>query len=137
MNETQDFPPPNDEAVPGAAGKVEAAKSDSYVKVAQRLLAERAIRSGIIEPNLVGEPAWDILLSAYVADPAVPRAVVEACSVDGIAFIVGFRWFKVLESANLMQRSQIPGGDCAKATLTPHGRSMLESYFDTIMASAP
>ncbi|MFM5916468.1 MAG: hypothetical protein ACKOOL_02925 [Novosphingobium sp.] len=107
----------------------------SYLEIARRLLAERTLRGGFIEPSLVGEPAWDILLSAYVADPTVPRSVVEACSVGGTPFIAGFRWFKVLEGAHLMERSHEARGDFAEARLTDHGRAMLESYFETIRGS--
>lgn len=51
---------------------------------AERIFAERQERLGVIAPDLLGEPGWDVLLCAYIAGRKG-----TACFVDDVAAAIG------------------------------------------------
>ncbi len=72
---------------------------------ATQILAERRLRGRYIDPSLLGEPAWDILLDLFRAGLAGKRvAVTEACHAASIPATTALRWVEVLRSRGLIHR---------------------------------
>ncbi|MEQ1499492.1 MAG: hypothetical protein ABL914_12630 [Novosphingobium sp.] len=107
---------------------------DLRLNWAKEILRERMLRRQFMEPEIFGEPAWDILISAYLAEQAgVENSVVEACTVCRLNFVVGFRWFKVLEGFALISRIGTGKEFAMRAKLTQGGQLAIDSYLDAIM----
>ena len=70
---------------------------------AERIFAERQERLGVIAPDLLGEPGWDILLCAYIAGRKG-----TACLVDEVAAAIGThasatkRWVLILQERGML-----------------------------------
>lgn len=114
-------------------------RNERLDRVAGKLLFERNMRRQFMAPEIFGEPAWDILLSAFLAEQDNTKpTVVGACTVCHIPFVIGFRWLKVLEKLGLMARYtvKLPNDDLLieYARLTPVGLAAIESYLGTLVA---
>lgn len=114
-------------------------RNDRLDQVAEKLLFDRNMRRQFMAPEIFGEPAWDILLSAFLAEHYKTNpTVVGACTVCHIPFLIGFRWFKVLEELGMMARYTVkPPNDDLQieyARLTPVGLAAIESYLGTLVA---
>lgn len=78
--------------------------------LAKHILASRADRSIVLDPDLFAEPAWDILLSLYVANvESCPMQVSWVCNESGVAATTALRWIDRLIELRLVRRHQNPG----------------------------
>ena len=94
--------------------------------VAERLYAERRKRDEYFPPSLFGEPAWDLLLTLFIARDdgrAVPLAeAYEAARVDARH---GPTLIEKLIASGLVTRSHNRGN---ALRLTDHGMDRLSDY---------
>lgn len=74
------------------------------------LYQERRLRADLFDdPDLFGEPAWDILLDLAVHEgQGRPLSVTGACIGSGVAPTTALRWVNVLEKKGFIQRSPDP-----------------------------
>lgn len=77
---------------------------DPLVLQAQTILAQRLARLKVIDPDLLGEPGWDILLMVFIA-----TGKGNACKIDtlggelGLSEITTARWVAVLAERNMLE----------------------------------
>jgi DNA-binding MarR family transcriptional regulator len=94
---------------------------------AAEIYAMRRRRDKYLSASLVGEPAWDMLLAAYLAFPE-PMAAPALADAAASPPSTGARWVGVLEKDGLLERCSTneQGGVRALYRLTSHGRAALE-----------
>lgn len=94
-------------------------------------IKRRARRLGYLRPELLSEPAWDILLHAYSLK-LTRREVTVATLIDQVhaPSSTVFRWLKVLEVEGLLTRAVAPPDpERVAVKLTQKGVEAMESYF--------
>jgi DNA-binding MarR family transcriptional regulator len=101
------------------------------VAKARALFAERKRRSEYFDPNLFGEPAWDMLLALYITDFAGGRqSIRKLVSWIGQPQTTLLRWINYLENEHLISREAHPRDRRAVLVdITERGRHQLDSYF--------
>jgi hypothetical protein len=101
------------------------------------LIDARRKRASYIAPDLLGEPAWDILLDLLRAELSFERlSVATACSAAGAPTSTGLRWLNALEQRGLVLRQ----GDQRDANstflvLSPDMSDALRRYFIEVVAA--
>lgn len=120
-------------SAPGASG------GDRFLFDAAGTLASRASamaevrkqRRRFIPTDLLGEPAWDVLLELYCADKQGRRIYVkQACLAAQVPEATAVRTLDRLEELALVGRTLDPSDTRRKfVALTASGRRMLDDYF--------
>jgi len=101
-------------------------------ETAREMYASRRSRDGIFgNPELFGEPAWDILLDLYVADVGgKPVSVSSACIGSAAPPTTGLRWLGVLAEQGLVLREHDPEDQRrVLVRLTDRGLAAMDEYF--------
>ncbi len=99
-------------------------------RLACRIYDSRRARDKIIDRELFGEPAWDMLLALYCLPARGEIMTVTALSYAAhIPQSTGFRWQRTLTDEGLIERGP-PGVDQRKQMirLTEIGRKLMDSY---------
>jgi DNA-binding MarR family transcriptional regulator len=106
--------------------------------VAKLILRERRRRNDFFDPELFGEPAWDMLLDLYGHQLDQNRISVSAlCSSSGVPATTALRWIGNLERAGLVLRRNDPlDGRRVWIELTNDGSSAVDRYFDGLILFA-
>lgn len=79
---------------------------DDIERLVRALLRLRRGRDQIFEPDLFGEPAWDILLELYASGLAGRRECVSGLSaVSGVPPTTALRWIVALEERGWIRRT--------------------------------
>lgn len=96
--------------------------------LAEREYKQRSRRTSMLERDLFGEPAWDILLDLFVADVDRKRvSVSSACVAARVPSTTALRWVKLLEGQALIERTVDPSdGRRMWVQLTQTGRTRME-----------
>jgi hypothetical protein len=104
-----------------------------YLALARQTYALRRKRAAIFgNPELFGEPAWDILLDLYIAHgEGKPVSVSSACIGSAAPATTGLRWLGVLADEGLVLRENDPQDNRrVLVRLTRAGTAAMERYFD-------
>lgn len=111
--------------------------SANHLALARRAYALRRKRAAIFgNPDLFGEPAWDILLDLFIAHAEGKSvSVSSACIGSAAPATTGLRWLGVLADEGLVVRE----GDASDqrrvlVRLTAAGLSAMERFFDEVQA---
>ncbi|MEQ8412024.1 MAG: winged helix DNA-binding protein [Erythrobacter sp.] len=105
---------------------------------ARRVYAARRRRGAIFgNPDLFGEPAWDILLDLYIAHAeSKDVSVSSACIGSAAPPTTGLRWLGVLAKEGLVRREHDPDDQRrVLVRLTARGLEAMDRYF-TLAAGA-
>jgi DNA-binding MarR family transcriptional regulator len=98
--------------------------------LAKHLLALRARRVEFVSADLLGEPAWDMLLALFVANLEKRRiSVSEVALTSGVPTTTALRWMDVLQNKGLIRRIASP--DDARVTyvvLEADGHAQMAAY---------
>lgn len=79
------------------------------VALARRHLAERRTRDAVIGPEMFGEPAWDVLLTLFVAQEDGRRlCVTRLCDAIPVPNTTILRWIFLLTQRGLLVRQGDP-----------------------------
>jgi len=118
------------ELVAGGSRELTDAQRDVLRNDAARIRYSRQLRRKLFGAAMFAETAWDILLTLYLADGALPRPEVSdlAGSTDS-PFSTTSRWVGYLQDEGLASG---PGGAAennAGVELTDKGRRLLDEYF--------
>ena len=108
-------------------------KERRYLALARQAYALRRKRAAIFgNPDLFGEPAWDILLDLYIAHAeGKPVSVSSACIGSAAPPTTGLRWLGVLAEEGLLQRENDPDDNRrVMVRLSPAGITAMERFFD-------
>ena len=111
----------------------------AYAKFAREAYAIRRRRSTIFgNPELFGEPAWDILLDLYIAHAEnKPVSVSSACIGSAAPPTTGLRWLGVLAEQELVLREHDPEDQRrVLVRLTEKGLNAMDDYFESAALSA-
>lgn len=114
-------------------------KRQSFLDIAKQTYSDRRKRDGILgDSQLLGEPAWDILLDLYIAQAQGHEvSVSSACIGSAAPPTTGLRWLGVLQEEGLVERIKDPNDQRRiLVRLTPLGREKMDSYF-AIVADTP
>lgn len=122
-------------ATPGAqaSGRPLLRSERRYLALARHAYALRRKRAAFFgNPELFGEPAWDILLDLYIAyAQAKPVSVSSACIGSAAPATTGLRWLGVLAEEGLVARENDPEDNRrVLVRLTPKGIAAMERFFD-------
>lgn len=125
------------DAAEGAGGEPESLRpvrpARSHLALARKAYALRRKRAAIFgNPDLFGEPAWDILLDLFIAQgEGKPVSVSSACIGSAAPATTGLRWLGVLADEGLVVRENDPEDHRrVLVRLTPAGRAAMERFFD-------
>lgn len=103
--------------------------------LARKAYALRRKREAIFgNPDLFGEPAWDILLDLFIAQgEGKPVSVSSACIGSAAPATTGLRWLGVLADQGLVVRENDPEDHRrVLVRLTQAGRAAMERFFDAV-----
>jgi hypothetical protein len=97
--------------------------------IARRASADRARRAEIVgTTELLGEPAWDILLQLFIAACEGRRlSIAAACSGAGVPQSTALRWIAILESRDVVVREDDPRDPVIRLNASTYGS--LADYF--------
>jgi hypothetical protein len=110
-----------------------------YLWIARQAYALRRKRAAIFgNPELFGEPAWDILLDLYIAHAeGKPVSVSSACIGSAAPATTGLRWLGVLADEGFVVReSDAEDQRRVLVRLTRAGVTAMERFFDAVGAEA-
>ncbi|MGB3470125.1 MAG: winged helix DNA-binding protein [Erythrobacter sp.] len=105
-----------------------------FADMARATYAKRRKRSAIFgDPELFGEPGWDILLDLYIAQAEEkPVSVSSACIGSASPPTTGLRWLGVLAEQGLIEREHDPEDQRRVLVhLTQKGLSAMDEYFSS------
>jgi len=113
-------------------------QSVSNNQVAKLILRERRRRDSFFDPELFGEPAWDMLLELYVQKLDQSRISVSGlCSSSGVPATTALRWIGKLEHEGLIARRSDPLDQRRTwIELSPEAKFILDSYFNGLVLAA-
>lgn len=112
--------------------------SHSHLALARKAYALRRKRGAIFgNPDLFGEPAWDILLDLFIAQGEGKNvSVSSACIGSASPATTGLRWLGVLADEGLIKREPDPEDNRRVLVhLTTTGRAAMERYFEAVEKS--
>jgi DNA-binding MarR family transcriptional regulator len=99
---------------------------------------QRELRRKLFEPNMFGEPAWEILLALYVTDSVERRlSIAQLTTVTHVPLTTALRWLAHLEDQEFVSRSIAPSDQrIVLIELTDFGRRSMEVYLCRIRNDA-
>jgi hypothetical protein len=107
----------------------------NHLALARKAYALRRKRASVFgNPDLFGEPAWDILLDLYIAaGEGKPVSVSSACIGSAAPATTGLRWLGVLADEGLVVR-EADAEDHRRVLvrLTPAGQTAMDRFFDAV-----
>lgn len=105
--------------------------------IARMIFRERRRRDLFFNPNLFGEPAWDMLLELYATKlKQQSTTVTRLCNSSGVPTTTALRWIEHLENEGLVFRKKDPlDGRRIFLELTETGADSVSRYFDEINLS--
>lgn len=114
----------------------EASTRPSCAQLKQLLIA-RSARATFFGAHLFADPAWDILLQAYVALlDQEPLLVSTICRESVVPATTALRWIRVLEQDGLLVRRHDPEGERRWwLEMSASGRSVMERYLASVWPS--
>ena len=104
---------------------------DDLIERVSWLIHARRIRSRYLAPELLAEPAWDILLELLRAELVQEQLSIAAvCTAAGVPASTGLRWLNALEHRGLVVR-QDNSDDVSRTlvVLSSEGSLALQRYF--------
>lgn len=107
----------------------------SRLALARKAYALRRKRASLFgNPDLFGEPAWDILLDLYIAaGEGKPVSVSSACIGSAAPATTGLRWLGVLADEGLVVReNDAEDHRRVLVRLTHSGQAAMDRFFDAI-----
>lgn len=101
---------------------------DPLLVQAEKVLAQRQARATLIDPDLLGEPGWDILLCAFIACRKGEKCHKDAIARQvGVSTLTASRWMNLLEDRHMIESQY------GAVALTDEGEAKLASLFSAQM----
>lgn len=104
--------------------------ASDLVRLASRIYDARRAREQVLSPNLLGEPAWDMLLALYcLPSRGVALGVTSLAHAANVRSTTGHRWHRMLLDRGLIVRAP----HCSDARqqlveLSESGRMLMDRY---------
>lgn len=99
-------------------------------QLASRIYDARRARDKLIDHQLLGEPAWDMLLALYCLPGRGYLMTVTGLTHSAVVPLsTGIRWQRILQADGLIERGP-QGADLRRQilSLTPKGRALMDAY---------
>jgi DNA-binding MarR family transcriptional regulator len=99
---------------------------------ARALYVARQQRSRFLNPDLLGEPGWDMLLALFVAGGEQrPLTVSDLAGASGVPPTTAYRWIQTLHEQKLTARKRNPfDARVIFVELEPEGRKQMIAYLE-------
>ena len=112
--------------------KLSASSELSHTKFVHELMRARRDRLALISSDLLGEPAWDILLELYAAELDRHQVLVSKVGkASGTAETTALRWLERLEAEGWVTRVPDPKrGRRIFVMLTGRGSAAMRAYVE-------
>lgn len=109
--------------------------SDALLEIARVVVASRQSRKAYFASSIFGEPAWDMLLTLYVADrEGMPVTVGRLAQLSDARLTTAIRWIEYLEQSGLIERRDHPhDARVVLIELTEQAIDKLETYFRDLL----
>ncbi|MDP5104118.1 MAG: MarR family winged helix-turn-helix transcriptional regulator [Erythrobacter sp.] len=136
LRDAATLPSPEDTVPASLAAKPERV-ARNHVTLARKAYSLRRQRAAIFgNPDLFGEPAWDILLDLYIANAEGKTvSVSSACIGSAAPATTGLRWLGVLTDEGLLVReNDSEDHRRVMVRLTSKGLKAMEQFFDAVEA---
>lgn len=102
--------------------------ADPIVLQAEKILSQRQTRNLVIDPDLLGEPGWDIILSAFIATGKSKICTAGSLATDlDLSLSVVNRWINLLTERDMIQV------DGLKVSISPNADGKLRKMFGAQM----
>jgi DNA-binding MarR family transcriptional regulator len=109
----------------------------THGQFARLLLRERRDRDLVIAPDMLGDPAWDMLLDLFCAgeeEKSIP--VSSLCLASGVPPTTALRWMALMVEKQLIERlDDHRDKRRVNITLMPETRSALIGYLERVAAA--
>jgi DNA-binding MarR family transcriptional regulator len=112
---------------------------DKLLELAGNIYQGRRLRSRFLEPSLLGEPVWDMLLALYCFTAAGKSLSVSGlCHSAAVPQTTALRWIQLMEQKNLIKRSRDwDDGRRTLLSLTEESKQVLEEYLAALQSEKP
>jgi DNA-binding MarR family transcriptional regulator len=112
------------------------AQTHTYGEFAASLLKERRYRNDVIDGDMLGDPAWDMLLDLLASEEARKAISVSSlCLAAGVPPTTALRWIRSMtEKGALLRRDDHEDKRKVFLELTPRTREALQGYLRKIAA---
>jgi hypothetical protein len=127
-----DFRRPADQGAPGLAAVGQPALPDP--RIVRQIIANRQARARFFDPELFGEPAWDMLLDLTAAHgEGVRVSVTSLCIASGVPPTTALRWITHMVESGIFVRVPDPA-DRRRAFIVLSDRSLtaMAQYFASL-----
>jgi DNA-binding MarR family transcriptional regulator len=109
----------------------------THGQFARQLLRERRNRSIVLSPDMLGDPAWDMLLDLFSAgeeNKSIP--VSSLCLASGVPPTTALRWMALMVEKELIKRfDDHRDKRRVNITLMPQTRALLVGYLEQVAAA--
>ncbi len=86
-----------------------ASEAPVTARAVRAVISERRLRDRFLDPDLFGEPAWDMLLDLYAARLEHARVSVSSlCIAAAVPSTTALRWLRTLTDCGLVERRADP-----------------------------
>ena len=122
-------PVPGPKIHAGDDPEADEATNQRLFSLAKREYAHRSQRQMLLDVDLLGEPAWDMLLDLFIADFEHRKvSVTSACIASRVPTSTALRWVRMLEQRGLFERvDDAADGRRSWIRLSATGRSHMRS----------
>jgi DNA-binding MarR family transcriptional regulator len=103
--------------------------------IARAVVISRQTRKEFFASSIFGEPAWDMLLTLYVADrEGMPVTVGRLAQLSDARLTTAIRWIEYLEQSGLVERRDHPhDARVVLIELTEPAVEKIEAYFRALL----
>jgi len=124
-----------DANIVGSDPKDELAINPIYADLARRELRLRQQRGSLFNTQIFGEPAWEILLAAFVARyDGVPLMTTAACAHANVPQTTGLRYVRHLIELQLINKAKnSPDGRVSNLEITDIGLAKINRYYELLI----
>lgn len=108
--------------------------SERLARLAEEVFLMEQARNRHLPTDLVGDPAWSILLALYRQNLSL--AVSDLCKLSKVPNSTAVRWIALLEQRGFLSQSQMMNPYSGEVCLTREGRALLERSLEAMLLVA-
>ena len=131
-NQVHHLPPMRETAAP-------AVHPEQLLTLASKIYAGRRARTRFLRDDLLGEPAWDILLDLFIAEMRGRRLSTSSlCIAAAVPSPTALRWIRILEKCGLVHSESCSTDPrITWQSLTPKGSSAMRECLSGFVTELP
>lgn len=111
---------------------------DRLRRIANATIAFRRDRAERFGPDLFADPAWELLLAAYISEVEGRRIDLAALAAEPfVPRRVADRWIKILVERGWLDVGRATAPDATEVCLTGSARRALEAHLEQVAGGLP